>query len=758
MLAGTWIVPTRRCLTIVTVLTIATAPVPAQSGGGTPASQTVQSPSPTGESIQDLYVNFIHYAKLGRFRLSDAYAQKLLNHPELDPSKVLSASDIDPEGIKTLITLIRRSQNASFRENAAKILQLITEGEHVQAQSRARILANIKLLGGTPQQESFAIRYLADSGEYAVPHMLAALLDPNQRDLWPRIVNALPKLGKAAVNPLVIALRMKNNGVRLFVLEALGEIGYAQAMPYLRALATNDQMPEGSRLAANRAINRIDERTGRSFPGSATELYYGLAQLYFDENQAVRADPRLELANIWYWSDNTQQLKRVEVPQRIFGQVMAMRCSQEAMALQNNSPDALALWLAANFRRESRLGMDVESGNPDATGEPDATRPDIFPRAQTFSKNAGPLYAHLVLDRAMRTRDSSVALAAIETLRMTAGESSLIGTEDYKQPLVQALQFPDLLVRLRAALALGSALPKSQFTGAELVVPLLGMALAQSGREQVLVVETDQTNLNRIVSSLRDGNRDTIGHASFFSGLERAFSEFSTLSAVMISTDIADPTVEDALGRLRRQQIYAKTPVVVLAKPGQGGVADAIAEGDPYVEVVVAGARDEDILAALERVRARTGQSTIRPDLAQSIALQAAETLRNIAVDGRTVFNVLHAEPALIAAMGSPQPRLQVAAASVLALLPTQTAQRAIAHMALDASNSKALRIDMFQALADSARKFGNWVEKQQIDRLIQMARDDTDLTIRDAASGSLGALNLASNKAGEIVRSYYGG
>jgi hypothetical protein len=49
-------------------------------------------------------------------------------------------------------------------------------------------------------------------------------------------------------------------------------------------------------------------------------------------------------------------------------------------------------------------------------------------------------------------------------------------------------------------------------------------------------------------------------------------------------------------------------------------------------------------------------------------------------------------------------------------------------------------------------------LEDNQVSTLVGIARDEQDLTLRTAASEALGAANLASNQASEIIRSYYGG
>ncbi len=707
------------------------------------------------DTVESLFVNFLHYARMGRFTMADEYARALLAHPDLDPIAVLEIASRDRKSLNTLLTLI---SNSTIGETAGRVLELIEKGEYERRKDPRRIGRNVQDLGGNPQQVFFAIRHLAQSGEYAIPRMLQTLSDPTQSDLQPRVISALPKMGKSAINPLVVGLAVEDEATRQVLTEALGEIGYSQAIPYLRKLMVHDSATPETRAAAAAAIARIEALNGRSFPGTAEEGFLRLAQRYYSEEAAVRADPRLDEANVWYWDEAQSGLKPVVVPTRIFGPVMAMRCCEEALLLRHDFAEAIALWLAADIRREARLGMNIESGDPTETGDPDETRPEVFPRALYFTQAAGPRYAHMVLARAVKDNDSAVALGAIEALRVTAGESSLVGTEDYKQPLVRALQFPDLLVRIRAALALGAALPKSPFAGSQFVVPVLTGTLGQTGREQVLVVDADQGNLNRVMGALRGGDRDVIGETDFYRGLERARVEFQALSSIFISTDITEPGLAAAMGELRSEFTFAKSPVIVLTKAGRSVLAEELTQVDRYVERVNAGADEASLSAALDRVRARAIQAPITTDLAVSLALEAAETLRRIAVDGQTVYDVAVAEPALIAALSSSRERLQTLSASVLALLPTATAQRAIAHVALDGTNTDSLRIAAFASLAESARNHGNLIEDNQIADLVGLARDEPDLTLRTAASQSLGAINLATNKASQIIRTYYGG
>ncbi len=707
---------------------------------------------PADATVETLFGDFLHYARMGRFKAAEAFADALLAHPQLDPVEIVELAERDSKSIDTLLILVEKS---SIGEGASRVLDLIERGEHEKRQDPGRIRANIENLGKGPQQEYFGTRHLADAGEYAIAPMIDTLLDTNKAELWPRVITALGKMGKPAVTPLATALAIRDDDVRLHLVKALGEIGYPHAVPHLLALAGDDRMPAETKRAAQEAVDRIAALTGRSVPTDAAGAMFALGESYFDENDVVRADPRLPNANVWYWDEVNQALSAVVVPQQIFGSVMAMRCCERVLNLQADHADAIALWLAANIRRESRLGMNTESGDPDEAGDPDATRPDAFPRALYFTQAAGAHYAHMVLGRAAKDLDAATALGAIEALRVTAGPQSLIGAEDLKQPLVQAMRFPDLIVRIRAALALGAALPQSPFAGAQYVVPVLAEAVALTGDEQVLVVDEDQANLNRVMDALRAGGRAVIGERDFARGLARARQEFPSLRAVVLSTGVASPGAAAALAQLRSEFTYARTPVILLTDSSEALLAEDLVSRDDCVGSVDADADGAAITAALTRVFERAQQTAFDDDFALSLALEAVETLGRIATDGRTVFDVRIAEPALVAALQSPDDKMRTSAAVVLASVPTPSAQQAIARMALESSNDAELRISAFDSLAESAKRHGSLLESEQVTGLVQAARDEADLTVRTGASQALGAVNLRSNQASEIIRSY---
>lgn len=725
------------------------------------ATSRAQSASPSG-SMQagmadtsksaELFKDFLHYARLGRFTEARAFAKQLLELPDLDPEQVLRAADEDRRSVETLILIVN---NTTIGEEAAKVLDILRQGEILRRKDPSRIKENIEKLGGSPQMELNAVGRLADSGEYAIPWMVRALQNEDQRRLWPRILRAFPKIGKPAVSPLVEALKADGIPLKTMLVQALGEIGYPQAIPYLWEVFYSAENAPELATAARQAIRQIEQVSGRTLGESTAQAFFELAEHFYDEDGSVKADPRLESANVWFWDAEENYLKAVPVPRDIHGPVMAMRTAQGALEHDPSHSEAVALWLAANIRREDRLGLDVESDDPTEIGELDATRPDPFPRAMYFCRAAGAEQCHRVLSRSVKDRDVAVSLGAIAALREVAGAASLVGADAHRQALVRALQFPDIVVRSKAAFALGNALPRSDFQGSQYVTTVLSESLLHSATPQILVVDPQEESRNESAATLRASGMRVIAEASFLAGMNRVRDEFDTLSAVVLATDLASPGAVDIIDELRSEFIHQSLPVLLLVKPSQEAMADEIMAGDRRTGRILLGSSTDEYASALADVGQRSGRSSLDPSLSTQLALDAADTLRNIALSGQTVFDVSRAESSLVAALESDHDALRAKAAAVLSLLPTSTAQEAIAMLALNDQASEALRIDVLNSLAESGRNFGSKLSSGSAEKLLALAMNEPNLKLRTAASKALGALNLPSSNAAEVLKQY---
>lgn len=723
--------------------------------GGVLAQDTQPSQPAVDQAVdhRDLFANFLHHAVLGKFNRADAYAKRLLDS-EPDPAEILQFADQYSNSMKTLFLLVSKIE---VSDSARRIIDLIHEGELLLRKDPQRVKLNIQKLGGDPQTEFNAINRLRDAGEYAVPWLAATLQDRAQSKLHSRIIRMLPKMGKDAVNPLVIALRMKDNNTKQFIVRALGEIGYPQSLPYLLAVSEDPGTSFELKAAIEQAVARIISSSPSVSAISASEAFLDLARQYYMDHGSVRADPRFKFANVWYWREG--RLERTEVPRRIFNEIMAMRCCEQAMRRQPEqaNDEAVAIWLAANIRREAELGMNVESVEPGQPTPADPTKPDDFPRSTYFARAAGARYCHMVLEMAVRDREPAVALGAIAALRLIAGQTSLVGSGAHV-PLADALSFPDLVVRLKAALALAHALPTRSFTGSDRVVPTLAEALSQTGGQFALVIDPDESNRNKVMGALRANGTLAIGEADLYAGLERARLELPTVSAVILATDVGSPEVAGAVSTIRANNLYAMTPIILLVKPAHEAQVQALEQTDRALESLAANATTEEIQQVWQRTARRAGQTDLSPDDALGLALDAADALRRIAVSRSDVLNPNVAETGLVRALNSRHESLQTSAASVLALLSGPTAQQAIAQLALDGTRTDSLRVAAFDSLAESAKVNGILLSENHINQLVNLAINEPNLIIRSAGSQALGALDLPSNKVVPIIDKFHRG
>ena len=326
--------------------------------------------------------------------------------------------------------------------------------------------------------------------------MIDDLRDPTKNSYHASIRRALRDLGLSAVNPLLAATEMKDQQTLMTVVEVLGDLGYDVAVPYLSRLMALPDTHSDVKASITDALRELRVADpGLLIPSNE---FYSLAEKFYYDNAAVCAEKKDPVGRIWFWGEQ-KGLTFVAVPQPIFHDVMAKRAAEYALKLStfngSISDESLSLWASAAFQDEA----DLPAGQKDMTIAPDA------PAAHYWASSMGSKYLNMALTRANKDRNAPVALRLIQSLQDVAGQANLFtGTE---HPLMDALQFPDRLVRYEAAFALAAALPRQSFVGEERVVPLLAEALSQTGAANVMVLAANQDQMNSLSAGLK--RRDT---------------------------------------------------------------------------------------------------------------------------------------------------------------------------------------------------------------------------------------------------------
>jgi len=407
--------------------------------------------------------DFLHYAAIGRFDLAYGYAGNIIESKP-DAVELLALSEENPVGYGMLLAMPDSEElSEELRDASRAILDIIEQGRFIRRTEPKIIIQEIRRLSDTIRAQIAAQQRLKNAGEYAIPYMLNALADPSRQNEFANIIAAIPKIGRDAIRSLAAALQTDNVAVKAEIIRALGEIGYRQVLGYLKYVAEKDQSAQLRGLATE-SINKINPSV-MSVP--AAQLLFQLGESYYTHAESLAPAADYDFANIWFWDATGRKLYRQEVSKDYFHELMAMQACELALKADENTPHAIALWLAAFFKAES-TGLE----------HPRYFGPDHMD-AMNYATTAGPEYLLQALERALNDKNAYVSHKVVEALAANAGPRALLEHIGTQQPLVKALSFDDTSVKYSAAIALASAGPSSDFPGSNLIVENLAAAVGR---------------------------------------------------------------------------------------------------------------------------------------------------------------------------------------------------------------------------------------------------------------------------------------
>ena len=678
--------------------------------------------------------DFWHYAKVARYDLA-AGAADAVAASGAKPVDVLAAFESVSAARKDDLDawLIRWSEVDALKPSTAKLIGLLNAGREARAADPAFIEDNIKRLVVNERAFTLAVNRLRLSGELAVPLALDYLRDPTKDQIYgPSVRRAIVALGRPALNPLVAASSTSDTPLQLQIIGMLGDLGYDAAAPFLAAISESAKSTAAVKDAANAALAKLNASNTKAAAGF---LALGEA-LYYERSAITSQTAGGDKAFIWSW-DEKLGLSKVDVPAPIYNEIMAKRVARAVMEIDPTQQQAVSLWLAANFKREAEL----------PEGKIDPTLAANTPSAHYFGVASGARYLNDVLARAVVDRNSAVALSAIRALGEVGGASSLFaGTT--KTPLVEALSFPDKVVRFEAAFALASARPVDAFVGQDAVVPILGEALSQTGKSGLLVLASSTEQINSLTESLGAAGYDVAG-AITVDGLVAASSKLASVDVILAYEKVGTAEVDRMLAAAGGIARLDRTPKLIVGD--KGSVFTSRAATDSLVSLTEAGAGNE-LVSALAAARKRGGSVALTSEQAAAYADIAVDLLEDLAMTRQSVLSPVQAEPALLAALDSTRPDFVDSVGEVLSLLPTSAAQPALLGKGADAKVPLETRVTLLKSLAANAKLFGAKLNDAQIAELQALVEGDGDQALRSAAAEALGALNLPAEKARELI------
>ena len=678
----------------------------------------------------------LHYILIANATLAKASIQALFDS-EISDEQLAQLVDEKGIGEKLERSLTRGRGMEGAAELVAELESRYLAGTRATSRNALRIEEAVQGLGGSMRQEMVSRQRLLAAGAFAVPALLKALEDGKNLKLAHSARSVLVEIKRLAVAPLCAALADLDPDTQRKVCEVLGEIGYPSSQPYIFDLATNPATTADVRTAALRAYSRL----GGTSQDAASQ-YTALARRFFDQTPSLipyAGDPN----NVIWSYDNRNGLSGIAIPTTLYCETMAIQTATEALRRDPTSELALAIYVAADLRRSVFMRLlEIQTSSESPESSILATRYS----SEFFGTASGARIAQMALGFAIDASDVMLARECIRVLGANGGAATLIKPMSGRSPIIECLLFADRRVRFEAAVVLAKSLPVESFQQQALVVPVLA-SMIQSGGMSGAVIASVEEDRQSLATRITTAGANMVTTGASISEIEGKLPSGQTLDLIVIQG--AHASVNDAIHTIRLSRSAATSPIVVIANGNDAAAFSLEFENDSRVSVFLASATDAQFLAAIESAAGAAGGIAMSPEESAKYLDESLAVLRMIAESSSAIFDVRVAEADLIGALATSSGTVKSSVAGVLALLSTDTAQRALMDSALSATSEDQAMLLM--SVATSARKFGNLLQPSQIESLRTLIQDSSGSTA-DAAGQAFGALGLPTSEVVKLI------
>ena len=687
-----------------------------------------------GQQASDSETNlddFIHYALVANAKMAEAHAQALLSN--VTDEQLAELVDEDTKTAKERRQRLKRAIDWSRRvpeleATVSELAKRIEAGRLAMGHDPQRIKEAVAMLAGTRREQLLARNRLVAAGEYAVPALVDVITDDrvDESVRW-NAEQILVEIGRKAVTPMSVALHNVPAEDQKRLIMILDEIRYLHAAPALAEIASSEKTSGEVRTAAQNALDSL----GVSPEASPGELYSELAGMYFEERDELIAYPNASVNNIWSWNEQIGLMSK-SVPTRIYAPIMAMKSAEAAMAYEPSDQSALAIYVASNLRRENRL-----NGKED----PYYGVQDYSP--QFHATYYGPGIGQEVLVLGLDSSDTALVRDALVGLADTSGQGNLFGRYADREPLVDALQYPDRRVQFESALVLARALPDQSFPASNRVIPLLASAIRTGGEEYAVIVADTVEDQQAMQSRLQSLGFTVVGSDRSVARLADAISQSPGIDLAVVLPITLDGG-KDSLKGLRQTAGTINTPVLFSIPTGDLPAYHNQFDHDRKVGLIRSGASESAFNLGVESLLEDASGGRMTEIDADIYAIESLDALKSVSMVRPRAYNMADAEPTLILALEERKDATRMMVAEILSNMDSPDAQRALLDAALtpDAGSD---RIPLLNYAAASIRRYGDHATDAEVAELNQLIKGSKGAEA-DAAANVRGALNRDSN------------
>jgi CheY-like chemotaxis protein len=706
----------------------ATAPGAAPAAPAPPPANIYTSPPQTPLELWDAADYLI---RIGQPAQAVPYLRKFL---DANPDDATLLAIRDRYGARSILRL---QDNPATRALAAPLSARLAAATRRHATRPERLERFIAALTRSQEEQDYAVERLREAGPFAVPPLVRELdkssLTPEARAL---VVRNMGRLDLSAVPALVAALdgAASKPLIAAGVAEALGAIGDRRALPALTILATSASAPVPAREAARRAIVTLTGRSVEEQPKTPVRLLTDEARGYHLHAVKFPGDPVV----LWAWDDAQHVPVPRTVPRTEAEAILGTKLARAALALDPADRQAQVVLLILVLEKAvERAGFArYPAGDPT----------NSFASALA----AGPGVLGDVLRQAIADgKDELAAVAATALGQVT--DANALAVEGRVNPLVEALSAPGRRARFAAARALVTLDPARPFAGSSRVVTVLTQFVRNQAAPRALVVDGNPVRGGRLVGYLKALGYEPMLAATGDEGFRLA-AESGDLELIVLDHHLIQGVwrLADTLANLKADPRTAGVPVYVVAPLQRQADLASLPSRFPGVTFLVTPTSPETLKSQLAIV----GRPETIPDAERAgYAREATAFLARIAARPNSPFapDLTRAESALTFALNAPA--TGVAASAALGDVPDPEAQRGLADVLTDPSQTSELRLSSASQLARSIQRFGPLVTADQEAALLAAFDREADPALRSALGAVIGALRPQADATGLRLR-----
>lgn len=679
-------------------------------------------------AVRKNFEDFVHYILIGKVDLAQAAGESVLSATVTDAQLAGVVDDADL-GDRLARAISRSRAMGGVSDLATKIERRVEDGRRAMSRDPQRIGDAIAMLGKSLREQRIGEERIQAAGEYAVPQLLKVIVDGTDPKAELAATRNLVALKRFAVLPLSMSLYNLHSDAQRKAVGILAEIGWPTAIPFILEVSANPGVNADVKAACESAFKQLG--------GSTTDVsaqFTALARKFFDREDSLIPNIGDAVNNIWEFdptSGGFAGLQATPVSTAVFCDVMAAGLARRALAADTSNNAALAIFVAADLRRENTLGADAQ---------PSRYSPQFFATA------SGPSVCAEVLSMAIDSRDTALVRDAIAVLAQTAGGSALTSAGG-RSPMIEALSYADRRVRLDAALAIANSAPSQSFPGDFTIVPTLASAISDSGMNRAAVLGGSLEDRQAIGQQLQAAGFLAVAGAEGFDALEVDVVKANGVDIVVVRGSLDE--IKAGFARVRTSGLTSASPVLAISNALEEAAVRRAFESDRSVMVWTEGSTADSFRGAATAAMTNMSGSVMDESEGAEYAFRAAESLRSIATGASKTFAIADAEAALLAGLSSKQGGLRLMIAEVLSKIASADAQRALIDAALASTADEQVALCDFAAAA--ARSSGNKADDRQLSAIRDLITSSEGASA-DAAGRLYGSLDAGSAEAVKLI------